>query len=170
MKRDFLVFSVACAIAIASLSPVYGAEADAKRQNEVSERGADVMPFALKATTHVFTKTDDGGIQRVVAKDPSDVQQIRLVRDHLQSIRAQFAKRDFSSPAKIHGDDMPGLAELRAAKPGDLAIAYKPLQDGAELIYKARNPKLVPALHAWFDAQLSDHGSDAMEGHHHHMH
>jgi hypothetical protein len=26
---------------------------------------------------------------------------------------------------------------------------------------------LVGALHKWFDAQLSDHGADAMEGHHH---
>ncbi len=28
--------------------------ADAKRQAEVAQRGADVMPFSLAATTHVF--------------------------------------------------------------------------------------------------------------------
>lgn len=39
-----------------------------------------------------------------------------------------------------------------------------PCQPGAELDYKTTDPKLVAALHKWFDAQLSDHGSDAMEG------
>jgi hypothetical protein len=28
----------------------------------------------------------------------------------------------------------------------------------------------VAALHQWFDAQLSDHGADAMAGHMHHDH
>lgn len=73
--------------------------------------------------------------------------------------------------ANIHGDDMPGLAELKAAKPGQLAIIYREVNDGAELTYKTKDPHLVEALHRWFDAQLSDHGADAMEGHqHHHQH
>lgn len=29
--------------------------ADADRQAEVAQRGAEVMPFSLKATTHIFT-------------------------------------------------------------------------------------------------------------------
>ena len=56
--------------------------AEASRQDVVAARGADVMPFSLKATTHVFTKTDQGGIQQVVAKDPKDAQQVRLTREH----------------------------------------------------------------------------------------
>ena len=28
--------------------------------------------------------------------------------------------------------------------------------------------RLVAALHQWFDAQLSDHGKDAVQGHAHH--
>ena len=38
---------------------------DAQRQAEVAGRGKDVMPFSLAATTHVFTKTAEGGIQPV---------------------------------------------------------------------------------------------------------
>ena len=34
--------------------------ADAQRHADVASRGADVMPFDLKATTHVFTKTAEG--------------------------------------------------------------------------------------------------------------
>ena len=41
---------------------------------------------------------------------------------------------------------------------------------GAELIYRTADPKLVAALHMWFNAQLSEHGAYAMAGHQHHDH
>ncbi|HJV85210.1 MAG TPA: aspartate carbamoyltransferase [Noviherbaspirillum sp.] len=141
-----------------------------QRQMDVATRGADVMPFDLAATTHVFTKTDFGGIQRVVTKAGGDTAQIELVRQHLQDIQASFQKGDFSGPSHIHGEDMPGLATLRAAKPGQLTISYSKVKNGAELQYRAHSPELVAALHTWFDAQLADHGHDAMAGHAHHHH
>jgi hypothetical protein len=141
--------------------------ADAQRQSEVANRGKDVMPFTLAATTHIFTKDAKGGIQRVVAKKSNDTAQIKLVRKHLQEIREQFLQGDFSGPSHIHGQDMPGLAALKAAKPGQIDISYKDVKGGAELRYKTPDAELVTALHQWFDAQLSDHGKDAMEGHNH---
>lgn len=143
------------------------AMAGAQRQADVSKRGSDVMPFSLEATTHIFTKSAEGGIQRVVAKNASDATQVKLVRMHLQKIRAQFLKGDFAGPSHIHGQDMPGLAELKAAKLGQIGITYKDVKGGAELTYQTVNATLVAALHQWFDAQLSDHGKDAMEGHAH---
>ena len=129
------------------------------------------MPFSLKATTHVFTKTPEGGIQRVVAKSAADEQQVKLVREHLRDIQTQFLNGDFSGPTHIHGAEMPGLADLKTAKPGQIAIDYKAVPAGAELTYRTSDPKLASALHRWFDAQLSDHGADAMAGHmHHHDH
>lgn len=142
--------------------------ADTARQADVAKRGADVMPFELAATTHVFTKSSDGGVQRVVAKNKANAEQIRLVREHLSEIQAQFRKGDFSGPAHIHGEDMPGLAELKRAQPGQIKIAYRNVKGGAELSYRTQDQRLVAAIHRWFDAQLSDHGHDAMEGHRHH--
>ncbi|MFL9892170.1 aspartate carbamoyltransferase [Paraburkholderia sp. RL17-381-BIF-C] len=142
--------------------------ADAERQAEVAQRGAEVMPFSLKATTHIFTKSDDGGSQQVIAKNPSDSRQIGLIRKHLREIQTQFQRGDFSGPARTHGADMPGLAQLRAAKPGQISITYKDIRGGGELTYRSNDPNLVSSLHAWFDAQLSDHGADAMDGHMHH--
>lgn len=63
--------------------------ADPQRNAEVAKRGADVMPFELKATTHVFTKTDTGGVQSVVAKDPGDAIQVDQVRKLLKEIQAR---------------------------------------------------------------------------------
>jgi hypothetical protein len=166
--KKFVLFIVACATALIVVPTL---AADAQRQADVARRGADVMPFSLKATTHVFTETADGGVQRVIAKDAADAGQIKLVRDHLRDIQKQFLKGDFSGPSHIHGTQMPGLVQLKAAAPGEIAIAYQDVDAGAELVYRTSNPKLVVALHEWFDAQLSDHGADAMAGHaHHHDH
>jgi hypothetical protein len=154
------------AMVIAGLNtPLQAFAADAERHAEVAQRGAEVMPFNLKATTHIFTKSQDGGSQRVVAKDPSDEVQIRLIRMHLREIQVEFRRGDFSAPARIHGADMPGLSQLRAAKPGQISIAYRDVVGGGELTYRSGNSKLVSSLHAWFDAQLSDHGPDAMDRH-----
>lgn len=149
-------------------APMESFAADAGRQEEVAQRGAEIMPFSLKATTHIFTKSDDGGSQRVVVRNPSDGVQIQLIRMHLREIEAQFQRGDFSGPDRTHGADMPGLAQLRAAKPGQISITYKDIQGGGELTYHSDDPKLVSSLHVWFDAQLSDHGADAMDGHLHH--
>ena len=144
--------------------------ADAARQADVARRGAEVMPFDLVRTTHVFTKTARGGTQRVVAKDAADTGQVRLVREHLHEIEDQFRRGDFSGPAKIHGESMPGLAELKAAPAGAVSIRYADVKGGAMLTYSTADRHLVQALHRWFDAQLDDHGHDAMAGHAHQGH
>ena len=159
------------ALAVLVSLPLLAHAADAQRQAEVAKLGADVMPFSLQATTHIFTKTAQGGIQRVVAKSAANAQQVKLVREHLRDIQTQVLKGDFSGPTHVHGAEMPGLADLKAAKPGQIAIDYQDVAAGAELTYRTTDAKLVSALHQWFDAQLSDHGADAMAGHkHHHDH
>jgi hypothetical protein len=135
------------------------------RQEEVAAKGAKVMPFDLEQTTHVFQKLDDGGLQKVVVKDPANKKQITLIQTHLKEESERFRKGDFSDPAKIHGEDMPGLAQLKAGA-AKVDIRYTDLPDGAQIRYTAKDPKLVAALHRWFDAQLSDHGHHAT-GHSH---
>jgi len=65
---------------------------------------------------------------------------------------------------------MPGLAQLKSAKPGEIRILYTNVDDGGKIEYFAKRPELIAAIHQWFDAQLSDHGADAMEGHDHMAH
>lgn len=141
---------------------------DSNRQDEVAKRGADVMPFDHLATLHVFTKTDDGGTMRVIVRNPSDTAQIRMVRAHLQDIRGRFEKGDYSGPSHTHGNNMPGLAQLKSAKPSQISVSYQELADGAELHFRSTTVDLISALHVWIDAQLSDHGNDAMAAHQQH--
>jgi hypothetical protein len=130
------------------------------RQEEVAKRGAKVMPFDLEQTMHVFQKLDDGGLQKVIVKDPLNKKQIALIHAHLKQESERFRKGDFSDPAKIHGEDMPGLVELKAGA-GKIDVRYAALPDGAQIRYRAKDPKLVMAIHQWFSAQLSDHGHHA---------
>ena len=133
------------------------------RQEEIAEKGAQVMPFDLEKTTHVFEKTQTGGVQKVVADDPNDAEQVALIREHLEEEAAAFRRGDLSDPSEIHGEEMPGLEDLEAGAE-KMDIRYSELPDGAKIEYQTSNPVLVAALHEWFDAQLSDHGDHAEDG------
>lgn len=130
------------------------------RQDAVADRGASVMPFDLERTTHQFTKTDTGGVQTVVADDPQDTTQITLIRQHLTAEVDRFRRGDFTDPARIHGDAMPGLEALREHR-GRIAIDYEATPDGARATFTTSDAGLREALHQWFDAQVSDHGEHA---------
>jgi len=132
--------------------------ASADRQAEVARNGSVVMPFDLNRTTHVFTDTDTGGREVVTANDPADTQQIDLIRGHLKGLVTKFSRGDFSDPAAIHGDAMPGLAQLRAGY-SRIEFIYEELPNGAALTYRTSDPVMVSVLHTWFAAQRNDHGS-----------
>jgi uncharacterized protein (DUF305 family) len=132
------------------------------RQDVVAERGAEVMPFDLDATTHVFDPTDFGGIQTVVADAQADTEQVALVRAHLRAEASSFARGDFSDPTAIHGADMPGLAILEASSAA-MDVAYRDVPGGGEIAYRTTDPAVVQALHDWFAAQLMDHGDHAQQ-------
>jgi hypothetical protein len=162
-KTQKLITAGAVIIASGTLMVLYKAPMlpAQTRQEEVAARGAKVMPFDLEQTTHVFQKLDDGGLQKVVVKDPSNKKQIALIQAHLKEESEKFRKADFSDPAKIHGEDMPGLAQLKAGA-AKVDIRYTALPDGAQIRYTTKDSKLVTALHQWFSAQLSDHGHHAI--------
>jgi len=123
--------------------------------------GSGVMPFDVSKTVHVFQMTDDGGIQEVLARDPADAAQVKLIQQHLQHEAERFQQGDFSDPAALHGEDMPGLRELSAGATA-LSVSYAPLANGARIVFVTKDPHLVTAVHRWFGAQLSEHGADAV--------
>lgn len=160
-----LIYPTLLALAFAASAGSSQAQSPASpaRLDEVAERGGHVMPFALNKTLHVFEKTEHGGLQQVIAKDANDAEQIGLIRQHLADISAGFRNGDFSKQRRIHGDDMPGLAELAAAA-GGVRFSYRELPNGAEIEYSAEQPALVDAIHRFFGAQLSDHARHAVGG------
>lgn len=159
-RRVIALLGAAALAAGGAVAGVTMGNGDQSREAVVAERGATVMPFSLDATMHVFDAEIRGGRQRVVADDPSDSDQIRLVREHLRTEAAAFRRGDFADPASIHGDEMPGLAALKAGF-NRIDVRYRDLPNGAEIAYRTDDRSLAAAIASWFDAQLADHGDDA---------
>jgi hypothetical protein len=129
-------------------------------QEAVHHHAHDVMPFDVTKTVHIFTMTDEGGVQKVVTRDATNAAQVPLIRQHLQHEAEAFQKGDFGDPSHLHGASMPGLVDLRA-NPSAFRVTYSPLHDGAQLSFVATDLHIITAIHRWFGAQLSEHGADA---------
>ncbi|MFN3979462.1 MAG: YncE family protein, partial [Caldilinea sp.] len=132
------------------------------RQAEVAERGAQVMPFDLEQTTHIFEKLDNGGVQRIITNNGADADQVHLIQMHLGQEAKKFQAGDFGDPAQVHGMEMPGLSLLRT-RANAVKVHFTALENGAQLDYISDDPELIAAIHAWFDAQLSDHDTHATD-------
>ena len=129
---------------------------------DFAEREQAVMPFDVNATLHIFEDTSTGGVQRVVANDAGDSENIALIRSHLKEEAEMFAQGQFSDPSYLHGEAMPGLADLEVAgEQGRLEVSYSDLDDGGQITYSSEDSTVVIALHLWFQAQVADHGEHA---------
>lgn len=156
-----LLILIVLSLALSACAPVApGSQSMSTRQAEVAERGAQVMPFDLEQTTHIFTPSDIGGLQQVVAKDGADSAQIDLIRAHLLEEAENFRAGNFSDPSIIHGEEMPGLVALREHN-GRIEVRYSEVPDGAQLEYVTDDKQLIEVLHLWFEAQVMDHGTHA---------
>jgi glutathione S-transferase len=151
-----LLFSTA-ALALEEVSP--------KQVDDMHQRMQQEAPFALDQTQQTFTKTVHGGVQHVFAKSADNTRQIKLIQAHLLKIANEFKKGDFSVTERIHGADMPGLAQLKRAETDDIKFEYKALPNGAQIHYSTEYPQYVQALHEWFDAQMSEHGNEVIPEH-----
>lgn len=152
--------------ALAVLGTATSATEPETRQEQVARTGAAVMSFDLARTTHFFDDNRTGGIETVTANDAEDHAQIALIQSHLATEAQRFSHGDFSDPARIHGKQMPGLAELAAAG-SKLRVTYLQLPAGASLTYASDDAAIVSAVHTWFAVQRADHGAhDHLHKHH----
>lgn len=174
-RRHAFVALAAAALALATLAPVALAQADHSGMDHArhedrpdadrstfAEREAEVMPFDLEASMHVFEDTATGGVQRVIVRDADDAVNVASIRAHLRQEAEAFANGDFDDPAYLHGESMPGLDELRAAgSDGRLKVRYEDEDAGGRIVYRSDDPRVVIAVHLWFQAQVIDHGDHA---------
>ena len=132
-------------------------------QDSMTAQAEQVMPFDLNATTHTFTKTDTGGVQQIVVKDPANTRNLALIRSHLAKEAASFRAGNYSDPARIHGMDMPGMKELEAGA-ARVTVTYADIPGGAQITYSSTEPALISAIHSWFDRQTADHSMPGTGG------
>jgi len=160
MKQDLPLALRAAMLTACVLMLHCGVGAAQTQQEHVHAMAPGVMPFDVSKTVHIFRMTEAGGVERVVAKDPRAVDQVALIRQHLQHEAENFRRGDYSDPQMLHGAAMPGVKELKSGA-AKIKVAYTSLPDGAEITFETRDVHLLTAIHRWFGAQLSEHGADA---------
>jgi hypothetical protein len=129
-------------------------------QAHVHDSAHTVMPFDISRTVHVFRMTEQGSVQHMVIRDASAKEQVPLIQQHLKHEAERFQQGDYSDPGTLHGEDMPGLKDLRTGA-SRITVAYSALSDGAEISFRTDDRHVLTAIHRWFGAQLSEHGADA---------
>lgn len=142
--------------------------AENQKLEPIEQRMQLLLPYIVDQTLESFSKTVHGGIQHVVVKSADNSVQIKVVQTHLRKMVDRYRKGDFSFSEKVHGADMPGLAQLKSAKTDDIKFEYKELSNGGQIHYSSEYPLLVSALHEWIDAQNKAHGNLEIGGHKHH--
>lgn len=157
-----LVFGALAVILLAIIIFASNQKSLQNRQEQIHEMGSSVMPFDLDKTTHIFQRTDTGGLQQIRIKNKEDKDQITLIQSHLKKEAERFARGDFDDPSNLHGKNMPGLSILKNSADA-FTVEYSDLPDGGQIIYTTDDDDVLNALHMWFMAQMTDHGPDAMD-------
>jgi hypothetical protein len=160
MKKMALI---ACLLVLFSAT-AQAQESDAGKHAANSTDAHQSLPYAVDQALEGFAKTADGGIMQIIAKSADDAQQITRMQQYLRQTAEEYKKGDFSYTERFHGTNMPGLAQMKAAKAGEIKYQYKALNNGGQIVFSTEDPQLLNALHAWIDAQIKEHGSAGLSG------
>ncbi|AMK79085.1 hypothetical protein A1342_07645 [Methylomonas methanica] len=122
-------------------------------------------PYPADQVELSFIRTLHGGVQYVLAKSTNNVELINLIQAHLSTSAEQFKRGDFSVAELMHGFIMPGLAQLKLAKPDDIKFEYRALENGGKIHYSSDYPQFVSALHEWLEARAREHSNTDIPDH-----
>lgn len=130
----------------------------------MQQRGRTVMGVDQYTSTHRFDDLPDGG-RIVLQRDSDDTAGTRIIRDHLRHEAQRFAAGDFSDPAMVHAQAVPGSAVMSARR---AAIHYEfhELPRGGELRITTGDSAAIRAVHEFLAFQRGEHraGGHAMPG------
>jgi hypothetical protein len=118
-------------------------------------RGLIAMGVDQYTSTHHFEALRDGG-RIELQRDVDDSLGTAQIRAHLCGIAAAFASGDFSTPAFVHMQTVPG-ATVMAARRHLIAYSMRPLPRGGELRLTTKDPAAVAAVAEFMAFQRTDH-------------
>lgn len=121
-------------------------------------RGQDVMGVDQYTSVHRFDPVADGG-RIELQRDRDDSAGVAMIRAHMRSIARAFAAGDFTAPATVHFETVPGVATMRTRR---AAIHYDvtDLPRGAALRIRATDPTAVAAIHRFLAYQRQAHRTE----------
>jgi len=138
--------------------PIVGSTQDHQHQSALKERGKQFMGFDQDATIHHFILTAGGGRIEVAAKSADDTKSAAEIRAHLRHIAHAFGDGDFSVPALVHDEKVPGVAAMKAAGAA-LTYIFVETARGAQVDITGSTPDAIRAVHEFLRFQIKDHGT-----------
>jgi len=124
-------------------------------------RGEAGMGVDQYASTHLFDALPDGG--RIEFQyDSDDPQGIEAIRSHLREIETAFKAGDFSTPAFVHAQNVPGT-DVMAARREQIDYRYQDLPRGGQLRVTASDPEALQAIHEFMAFQRDDHRAGGVD-------
>ena len=86
---------------------------------------------------------------------------VAQIRKHLREIAAAFKKGDFSIPAFVHQQSVPGTAVM-AKKRDVITYTERDLPRGGEVRITTKDPEAIAAIHEFMAFQRHDHHAGGM--------
>ena len=121
----------------------------------LQQRGQAAMGVDQYTSTHRFDALADGG-RIELQRDANDPRDVATIRAHLKEVMAAFQRGDFSTPAFVHAQEVPGT-KVMAARKELLAYRYADLPQGGEIRITTADPEVLRALHEFVAFQRKDH-------------
>ena len=106
-------------------------------------------------STHQFDALPNGG-RIELQRDVDDTAGVAQIRRHLQEITKAFAVGDFSIPAFVHRQEVPGT-KVMAAKRDVISYMYSELPRGGEVRIVTKDPQALEAIREFTAFQRQDH-------------
>jgi hypothetical protein len=153
---------------LAGASPALAQSTGASRPSErdttfaaMQARGKIAMGVDQYTSTHRFDSLEDGG-RIELQRDVDDSTGVAAIRAHLRAIARAFTAGDFSTPAFVHLEAVPGsqgMATLRSR----ITYEVRDLPRGAELRIRTADAQAIAAIHEFMAFQRGEHHAG---GHH----
>jgi hypothetical protein len=121
----------------------------------VQRRGKQAMGVDQYSSTHKFDALADGG-RIELQRDTDDKEGVATIRAHMRDIAKAFASGDFSTPAFVHMQDVPGT-KVMAARRAVIKYEARDLPRGGEVRITTSDPEALKAIHEFMAFQRSDH-------------
>ncbi|MEO8335528.1 MAG: hypothetical protein ABI664_11180 [bacterium] len=121
----------------------------------MQQRGMRAMGVDQYTSVHTFDQLTDGG-RIELQRDRDDSVGVRAIRSHLGAIQKAFQSGDFSTPAFVHMQAVPGTTDMARLR-GVIRYSLKNLPRGGELRITSTNPEAVKAVHAFLAFQRGEH-------------
>jgi hypothetical protein len=156
MRATLLVLIVATATALPAQNPPHSHHATSDSAFAAMQaRGRQAMGVDQYTSTHHFDALPDGG-RIALQSDRGDSTAVATIRAHIREIARAFATGDFSTPALVHMQTVPGTRVLAAKR---AVITYQPrdLPRGAELRIRTSDPEALRAIAEFMAFQRGEH-------------